>query len=111
MSHELYMFFDLSYVNENNNLHILKPLKSKGVISSAVAVYFYIIIEGVATALLPANNSFLFFLSFFFMPISLITSFLATWIIISILCDFFPRLSPACFACSKLAASAYINNS
>jgi hypothetical protein len=52
--------FDLSYVNENNNLHILKTL-TRWIISSAVAVYFK---EGVATALLPAYNSLLFFLSF-----------------------------------------------
>jgi hypothetical protein len=39
------------------------------IISSAVAIYFNIIIEGVATALLPANNSFLFSLSFFFADI------------------------------------------
>jgi hypothetical protein len=58
--------------NDNNNLHILKRIKDidyKGIISSAVAVYFNIIIEGIATALLPANNSFLFFLSFFFADI------------------------------------------
>ena len=51
---ESFLHLSLSFFSFNSRSNMLTI--------SAVAVYFNIIIEGVGTVLLPANNSFLFFL-------------------------------------------------